>query len=164
MVKALAAILAVILLVASTAGTFYIARAQDQQPLLSQVAQGRASSSTTTAAKITVSNDNVQAGAAMNITGRNFDASSQISIYFMSARQADFAKSGRSALILQKVGAATNENDVQSNVDLTAATTSSFFNPAIIPTAADKNSNNNNNNSSSSGNDILGNALKALGG
>src|SRR5918912_4117682 len=148
MVKALAAILAAILLVASTAGTFYIARAQDQQPLLSQVAQGIASSSAT-AAKITVSNDNVQAGSAMNITGRNFDASSQISIYLMSARQADFAKSGRSALILQKVGAATNENDVQSNVDLTAATASSFFSPAIIPTAADKNGNNNDNSSSS---------------
>ena len=158
MIKTLAVILAAILVVASTAGTFYIARAQDQQPQLSQVAQGRDSA----AAKITVSNDKVQAGSAVNVTGRNFDTNSQISIYFMSARQADFAKNGRSALILQEA-AAMNEKDVQSNVDLTTML-SSFSTPTIIPIAAVNDDNNNNNSNSSSSNDILGNALKTLGG
>lgn len=125
MVKTLAVVLAVILVVAAMAGSFYIVRAQEQQSTTSLgVAQ---EGSEDPAAKITVSNDTVQAGSTVKVSGKNFDASSQISVYFMSALQANFTSSDRSALILQQVAANNNRNtnapNTNSNGNATTSTT-----------------------------------------
>jgi hypothetical protein len=102
-VKTLAAIMAAILVVASAVGSFYFAGAQEQ----SQAIQGQA--------KIALGKDNAQAGSAVDVSGSNFSANSDVSIYFMSAARADLTN--HSALILQEIAANNNQSQTASTID-----------------------------------------------
>lgn len=98
MVKTLAAIMAAILVVASAAGSFYFAGAQEQ----SHAIRGQA--------KITLGND--QAGSKVNVSGSDFNANSDVSIYFMLAAHADLTNG--SALVLQEISADNNQSRTAS--------------------------------------------------
>ncbi|HEX2557310.1 MAG TPA: hypothetical protein VHK86_03225, partial [Nitrososphaera sp.] len=98
MVKTLAAIMTAILVVASAAGSFYFAGAQEQ----SHAIRGQA--------KITLGND--QAGSKVNVSGSDFNANSDVSIYFMSAAHADLTNG--SALVLQEISADNNQSQTAS--------------------------------------------------
>jgi hypothetical protein len=149
MVKTLAVVLAAILVVASITGSSFIVQAQEQQqPTSLGMAQKESENS---AAKITISNDAVQAGSTVKVSGKNFDPGSQISIYFMSALQANFTSSGRNALILQQL--ATN-NSSNSGQQTTASASS-----AASAKAAGSNSSSKTNSPSS---DIIGDAFRTL--
>jgi hypothetical protein len=100
MVKTLAAIMTAILVVASAAGSFYFAGAQEQ----SHAVRGQA--------KITLGNDQVQAGSKVNVSGSDFNTNSDVSIYFMSAAHADLTNG--SALVLQEIAADNNQSQTAS--------------------------------------------------
>jgi PKD repeat protein len=91
--KPIAAILAAAILVSAsgTVGSFYFVGAQDQD----QVTTGQA--------EITLSNIEASPGSVVDVNGSNFGADSQVSIYFMSAKQANFANG--SAFVLQGISA-----------------------------------------------------------
>src|SRR5690348_148784 len=110
MVKTLAAILAAFLVVASAAGSFYFAGAQEQ----SHAVRGET--------KITLGNDQVQACSKVNVSGSDFNANSDVSIYFLSAAHADLTNG--SALVLQEIAADNNQSQ-------TASTTSNGSNDIL---------------------------------
>jgi hypothetical protein len=83
-----AVLLAALVAASGAAGSFYLASAQEQ----AAVEQ----------AEITVA-DEAQAGSEIDISGSNFGANSDVSIYFMSAAQAELGNG--SALILQELPA-----------------------------------------------------------
>jgi PKD repeat protein len=89
--KPIAAILAAAILVGAsgTVGSFYFVGAQDQV--------------TTGQAEITLSDIEASPGSVVDVNGSNFGADSQVSIYFMSAKQANFANG--SAFVLQGISA-----------------------------------------------------------
>src|SRR6266511_184877 len=91
--KPIAAILAAAILVSAsgTVGSFYFVGAQDQD----QVTTGQA--------EITLSNIEASPGSVVDVNGSNFGADSQVSIYFMSAKQTNFANG--SAFVLQGISA-----------------------------------------------------------
>jgi PKD repeat protein len=90
-VKPIVAILAAVILVSAsgTVGSFYFVGAQDQL--------------TTGQAEITLSDIEASPGSIVDVNGSNFGADSQVSIYFMSAKQANFANG--SAFVLQGISA-----------------------------------------------------------
>jgi hypothetical protein len=89
--KYLAAILAAAILFGAfgSVGSFYFTSAQGQDQI------------TTEQAEITLSDIEASPGSVVDVNGSNFVADSQVSIYFMSAKQANF--SDGSAFVLQGI-------------------------------------------------------------
>ncbi|MDQ3852423.1 MAG: hypothetical protein M3299_06280, partial [Thermoproteota archaeon] len=107
MAKPITAILAVALLLSAsgTVGSFYFVSSQGQ--------------TTTEPAELTLSEDEASPGSVIEVEGINFGANSQVSIYFMSAEEADLTDG--SAFVLQGIDAN------QSTITTEPEGTSTFF-------------------------------------
>src|SRR5919108_4644872 len=103
--KPIAAILAASILVSAsgTVGSFYFVGAQDQDEV------------TTGQAEITLSDIEASPGSVVDVNGSNFGADSQVSIYFMSAKQANFANG--SAFVLQGISANQSTTTTDQETD-----------------------------------------------
>src|SRR5919108_2487224 len=103
--KPIAAILAASILVSAsgTVGSFYFVGAQDQDEV------------TTGQAEITLSDIEASPGSVVDVNGSNFGADSQVSIYFMSAKQANFANG--SAFVLQGISANQSTTTTDQEAD-----------------------------------------------
>ncbi len=87
MKKAPAILLAMLVAVSGISGSFYFAGGQEQAAIQQ--------------AQITVEEDQAQPGSQIDVSGSNFEADSDVSIYFMSSARADMTNG--SAFILQEV-------------------------------------------------------------
>ncbi|HET6807955.1 MAG TPA: PKD domain-containing protein, partial [Nitrososphaera sp.] len=107
MAKPITVILAVVLLLSAsgTVGSFYFVSSQGQ--------------TTTEPAELTLSESEASPGSVIEVEGINFGANSQVSIYFMSAEEADLADG--SAFVLQGIDAN------QSTITTEPEGTSTFF-------------------------------------
>src|SRR5919107_1005346 len=112
MAKPITAILAVALLLSSlgTVGSFYFVSSQGQ--------------TTIEPAELTLSESEASPGSVIEVEGINFGANSQISIYFMSAEEADLTDG--SAFILQGIDA----NQSRTTTTTEPEGTSTFFDTA----------------------------------
>src|SRR5215216_2471140 len=106
MAKPIIAILAVALLLSSlgTVGSFYFVSSQGQ--------------TTTEPTELTLSESEASPGSVIEVEGINFGANSQVSIYFMSAEEADLTDG--SAFILQGI-------DANQSTTIEPEDTSTFF-------------------------------------